>query len=140
MLFSFHPSSLEDLSKYSGSQLSENSAVLSDSDPVSEEGGEYEFAPFIRGEHRGEENFEDVARLFYGSYHNNIVKNAEAGTLNLFNGVRSLYRVRTVYGPKKRIISILSYHTEPNLKGSILKNVKLYGERVANIYKERGLL
>ena len=41
MLFSFHPSSLEDLSKYSGSQLSENSAVLSDSDPVSEEGGEY---------------------------------------------------------------------------------------------------
>jgi len=105
-----------------------------------EEGGQYEFAPFIRGEHRGEENFEDVARLFDGSYHNNIVKNAEAGTLNLFNGVRSLHRVRTVYGPKKRIISILSYHTAPNLKGSISKNVKLYGERVANIYRERGLL
>ena len=105
-----------------------------------DEGGEYEFAPFIRGKHRGEENFEEVARLFDGSYHNNIVKDAEAGTLNLFNGVRSLHRVRTVYGPKKRIISILSYHTEPNLRGSILKNVKLYGERVANIYRERGLL
>ena len=103
-------------------------------------GGEYEFAPFIRGKKRGEENFEDVARLFDGSYHNNIVKNAESGTLNLFNGVRSLHRVRTVYGPKKRIISILSYHTQPNLRGSISKNVKLYGERVASIYKERGLL
>ena len=105
-----------------------------------EVGGEYEFAPFIRGKARGEENFEDVARLFDGSYPNNIVKNAEAGTLNLFNGVRSLHRVRTVYGPKKRIISILSYHTQPDLRGSISKNVKLYGERVASIYKERGLL
>ena len=49
MLFSFHLSSLEDLSKYSGSQLSENSPVLrqfslcsvTDSEPVSEECGEY---------------------------------------------------------------------------------------------------
>ena len=28
-----------------------------------EEGGQYEFAPFIRGEARGQENFEEVARL-----------------------------------------------------------------------------
>ena len=60
------------------------------------QGGEYEFAPFIRGKERGEENFEEVARLFDGSYENKIVKDAEAGTLNLFNGMRSLHRVRTV--------------------------------------------
>ena len=60
------------------------------------QGGEYEFAPFIRGKERGEENFDEVARLFDGSYENKIVKDAEAGTLNLFNGMRSLHRVRTV--------------------------------------------
>ena len=52
------------------------------------QGGEYEFAPFIRGKRKGEENFEEVAKLFDGSYDNNIVKNAEEGILNLFNGER----------------------------------------------------
>ena len=28
------------------------------------QGGEYEFAPFIRGEKKGDENFEAVAKLF----------------------------------------------------------------------------
>ena len=45
-----------------------------------------------------------------------------------------------MYGPTKRVISILSYHTEPGLRGAVLKNVKLYGERVASIYRGRGLL
>ena len=76
--------------------------------------------------------------LLQGSYEKSIVKNADAGTLNLFNGLRSLHRVRTVYGPRKRIIAILSYHTEPNLKGAVQKNIKLYGERVEKIYRERG--
>ena len=106
------------------------------------QGGEYEFAPFIRGKKKGEENFEEVARLFDGSYDNNIVKDAEEGTLNLFNGerystpifticlsmktfnisnylsARSLHRVRAVYGSRKRIIAILSYHTQPGRSGS----------------------
>ena len=55
------------------------------------QGGEYEFAPFIRGKRKGEENFEEVAKLFDGSYDNNIVKNAEEGTLNLFNGERYVF-------------------------------------------------
>ena len=104
------------------------------------QGGEYEFAPFIRGAEKGDENYEAVARLFHGSYENSIVKDADAGTLNLFNGLRSLHRVRAVYGPRKRIIAILSYHTEPNLRGAMQKNIKLYGERVAKIYRERGQL
>ena len=52
------------------------------------QGGEYELAPFIRGKKKGEENFEEVAKLFDGSYDNNIVKDADEGTLNLFNGER----------------------------------------------------
>ena len=104
------------------------------------QGGEYEFAPFIRGAEKGEENFEAVARLFEGSYDKSIVKDAEAGTLNLFNGQRSLHRVRSVYGARKRIIAILSYDTKPHVQGAVQKNIKLYGYRVAEIYRSRGQL
>jgi len=103
-------------------------------------GGEFEFAPFIRGEEKGDEKFDDVAELFNGSYEGNIVKNADAGTLNLFNGIRSLHRVRAVYGPTKRIVAVLSYDSQPNRSGSYKKNIALYGERVENIYRERGVL
>lgn len=103
-------------------------------------GGEYEFAPFIRGEEKGDERFEDVSKLFEGTYDGNIVKNADAGTLNLFNGIRSLNRVRAVYGPTKRIVAVLSYDSQPHKRGSYTKNVALYGERVEKIYKQRGLL
>ena len=41
----------------------------------------------------GEENFPAVAALFAGSSPTAIVKDSPAGTLNLFNGVRSLHRV-----------------------------------------------
>ena len=101
-------------------------------------GGEYEFAPFIRGEEKGDERFEDVAKLFEGTYDGHIVKNADAGTLNLFNGIRSMHRVRAVYGPTKRIVAVLSYDSKPHVRGSYSKNVVLYGERVENIYKQRG--
>ena len=105
-----------------------------------ETGGEFEFAPFIRGKQPGDEQFEDVAELFEGSYDGSIVKNAYAGTLKLFNGKRSLHRVRSVYGFSKRIVAVLSCDSEPHKKGSITKNVALYGERVEHIYKQRGLL
>jgi len=105
-----------------------------------DQGGEYEFAPFIRGEAKGDERFEDVAHLFDGSYDGNIVKNADAGTLNLFNGLRSLHRVRTVYGQTKRIVAVLSYDSQPHKIGSVLKNVVLYGDRVEQIYRRRGTL
>jgi len=105
-----------------------------------DQGGEYEFAPFIRGEAKGDERFEDVAHLFDGSYGGNIVKNADAGTLNLFNGLRSLHRVRAVYGQTKRIVAVLSYDSQPHKVGSMMKNVALYGERVEQIYRRRGML
>jgi len=44
--------------------------------------------------------------------------------------MRTLHRVRTVYGPKRRIVAVLSYDSLPGRHGSIEKNVQLYGERV----------
>ena len=84
--------------------------------------------------------------------------------LSSWSVLRSLHRVRAVYGAQKRIIAILSYHTQPGRSGSpryfvnaclwcttykfflwlslntFRKNAWLYGERVEKIYKERGLL
>ena len=48
--------------------------------------------------------------------------------------------IRAVYGPVKRIVAVLSYDSQPGKVGAPRKNVKLYGERVEKIYKERGLL
>jgi len=45
-----------------------------------------------------------------------------------------------VYGPRTRIVAVLSYHSQPGLAGAVNKNIALYGERVEKIYRQRGLL
>lgn len=101
-------------------------------------GGEFEYAPFIRGP-EGHENFNQVQKLFCGSYAGTKMTKACAGDLALFNGRRSLHRVRTVYGARDRIMSVLSYARTPHEKGVPEKNVMLYGPRVAKLYEERGV-
>ena len=52
------------------------------------------------------------AALFAGTYEGErIVSRSEPGTLNMFNGGRTLHRVRATYGPKERVIAVLSYDT-----------------------------
>ena len=103
----------------------------------SDEGGEFEFAPFIRGPLQGDrfdERFDAVRALFDGHYEGTLLKsNREAGSLQLFNGQRSLHRVRAAYGPTTRITAVLSYDTKPpcaQSTPSLGANVRNYGERV----------
>ena len=103
----------------------------------SEEGGEFEFAPFIRGDKPGDERLEAVKQLFSGNFPTKRTR-CGAGALSIFNGRRSLHRVRTVFGKKIRIMSVLSYAKSPAEKSSPEKNITLYGERVARIYEQRG--
>ena len=105
---------------------------------ASEKGGEFEFAPFIRGEKIGDECYDDVKQLFAGKYPTKMTR-CNAGALAVFNGRRSLHRVRTVYGGRDRIQSVLSYAKTANERGTPEKNVTLYGERVEKIYEERGV-
>ena len=108
-----------------------------------EEGGEFQFAPFIRGygkideDHRCEdEHFEDLQALFDGRLDDLPFPlkglKAEAGDLIIFNGMRSLHRVTAVKGQRKRIIAVLSYDTKPagdqNLPSEEV-NVLMYGDR-----------
>jgi hypothetical protein len=131
-----------------------------------DEGGDFEFAPFIRGPMaaptasnnsqagsaqqqvegskdgvgkyvRGgafDERFESVRALFDGAYRGTRLKTlAEPGSVQLFNGQRSLHRVRCVYGRTTRITAVLSYDTKPPCEQStpsMESNVRNYGERV----------
>eukprot|EP00931_Biecheleriopsis_adriatica_P064490 TRINITY_DN39265_c0_g1_i1.p1 TRINITY_DN39265_c0_g1~~TRINITY_DN39265_c0_g1_i1.p1 ORF type:complete len:345 (+),score=69.44 TRINITY_DN39265_c0_g1_i1:54-1088(+) len=102
------------------------------------EGGEFEFAPFIRGvaqaDGKQDERFDDVRALFDGQYNGSLIKtNEEAGTLSIFNGRRSLHRVRCVYGRVTRISAVLSYDTNHDCAQqapSLGSNIRNYGERV----------
>mmetsp|Transcript_14592 Transcript_14592/g.35595 ORF Transcript_14592/g.35595 Transcript_14592/m.35595 type:complete len:338 (+) Transcript_14592:162-1175(+) len=101
-----------------------------------EQGGEFEFAPYVRS--KDSESFDSIKKLFDGKYPTRLIK-PKAGTLNLFNGKYSMHRVRTVFGPKTRIIAVMSYDTQPGTHSNPAKNVALYGERVRKIYESRGM-
>ena len=102
-------------------------------------GGEFEFAPFIRGVHdsatgKYDEQLPAVHALYAGTYTGTrLMTRAAAGSMQLFNGERSLHRVRAPRGPRTRISAVLSYDTKeacqqkaPNLE----LQVRLYGERI----------
>ena len=104
----------------------------------SESGGEFEYAPFIRGKNPDDENFQNIKRLFDGDWPTKITR-CNAGALAVFNGRRSLHRVRNVFGKTMRIMSVLSYAKSRGETGKPEKNVMLYGERVKRIYEKRGI-
>ena len=83
------------------------------------------------------------AALFDGTYEGErIVSRSEPGTLNMFNGGRTLHRVRATYGPKERVIAVLSYDTRVAEEQTALtspdrllaNNTNNYGERVRELY------
>lgn len=117
-----------------------------------EEGGRFEFAPFIRGPDDGsnpinelqqceDEHVDDIIALWDGTYKREV-KNllASPGDLVVFNGMRSLHHVTPVKGKTIRINAVLSYSTLPveeQVCGNEEVNVKLYGDRVKRIYEQR---
>ena len=65
--------------------------------------------PAAAAARRHDERFERVRELFEGSYAGEVLTSrVAAGTVNLFNGRRTLHRVEHVADPTKRAIAILS--------------------------------
>lgn len=109
-----------------------------------EAGGEFEFAPFIRGDvipgvvggrdgRVWHERYGEVERLFAGEWPGVRTLDLEPGALVLFNGERSLHRVRRVEGSRPRMVAVLSYDHEPDQRSTDEINVALYGPRVARL-------
>lgn len=79
-----------------------------------DEGGHFEYVPFIRNE--DDENYDEVARVFAGT--SALIRRPPMapGTFVLFRGRRSIHRVSPV-GPtrQRRLIALLSYDRRPGM-------------------------
>jgi len=106
----------------------------------SEVGGQFEFAPFIRGEvipgmvggrdgRVWDERYDDVEQLFAGTWPATHMLDLEPGDLVMFNGLRSMHRVRAVHGSTNRMIAVMSYDTKPGFSSTDAINARLYGPR-----------
>lgn len=112
-----------------------------------DEGGEFEFAPFIRGEvlpgvvggrdgRVWDERYDDVTELFAGRWSDTRVLDLAPGDLVLFNGLRSMHRVRKVRGPKNRMVAVFSFDTKPGFTSTDAINARLYGPRCERLLTE----
>lgn len=105
-----------------------------------EKGGEFECAPCVRNpvglDEGGDDEMERV-RAVLDDEVATTVSSADAGTFNIFNGRRSLHRVREVSGDTRRVIAVFSYDSAPDVHATREKNIELFGNRVEKIYAER---
>jgi len=78
-----------------------------------DQGGEFEYAPYIRS--AGNQNYEAVTKVFEEPDQFATRRRLEAGTFTLFNGRRSMHRVRQS-GPtaKPRVVAIFCYDRRPD--------------------------
>jgi len=79
----------------------------------SDEGGEFEYAPYIRGVNN--QNYPAVEAVFQQpDLHSRKIK-IQAGTFTLFNGRRSMHRVRKIRSTvAPRIVAIFCYDRRPD--------------------------
>lgn len=101
-----------------------------------EEGGAFEYAPWIR---EGDENFAEVARVLDGTSDRVKVLHLEPGDLQIFRGRTSLHRVAPLEGPRRRYVAIFSYVEEPGMVGAPERMIQLYGRALPIHYERAGL-
>ena len=97
------------------------SLLLQDAD----EGGVFEFAPFVRS--MDEPNFETVEAIMDGDRGPLRAIRARPGTLAIFAGKRSLHRVSPVHGDRTRIIALFSYDRVPDLVHDESVHMRTFG-------------
>lgn len=103
---------------------------------AAETGGEFTFLPNSRTD-AGEDR-EAVDRLLAGDISQAETFSRGAGAFTLFRGGYSLHGVTKVEGARPRISAIMTYDEEPNRVIDDEINVRIYGQRVANILASRG--
>ena len=101
-----------------------------------EQGGEFEYAPNIR---KGDENFDEVARVLDGRSKKVTTVTLEPGDLQIFRGRYSLHRVAPLAGRTPRFVAILSYVEEPGMVATPERCKQLYGRALPIHYARAGL-
>mmetsp|Transcript_14627 Transcript_14627/g.40490 ORF Transcript_14627/g.40490 Transcript_14627/m.40490 type:complete len:294 (-) Transcript_14627:38-919(-) len=103
-----------------------------------DEGGIFEYVPFIRKTEGGEENFEAVRQIMDGEFHQRPTQlDLKPGDLQIFHGRYSLHRVSPTRGPTPRFVATFSYTEDPNMVCSLRRVKELYG-KVLPVHIEHG--
>jgi hypothetical protein len=83
---------------------------------AAEEGGDFEFVPFLRPEHG--EDYDAVGRILDGDERDVVRLPFAPGTLSIFHGSRSLHRVTRCAGRRDRLVAVLCFAGEPGAVNS----------------------
>ena len=97
------------------------SIALRDAD----EGGDFEYAPYIRS--ATDERYGEVQALLEGDLSAVRRVPMTPGTLLLFQGRHSLHRVSAIRGPTSRLVALLAYDTRPGTVSSDFLRLARYG-------------
>lgn len=93
-----------------------------------ESGGSFEYVPQIRGDAREREI---VTRVLDGDYSRVVELPFKAGTLLIFGGQQTIHRVTRVSGDRPRLVPVLCYSEQKDLKNSEIVR-KLFWGRTGN--------
>ena len=102
---------------------------------AAEAGGEFAFLPNSRTD--SSEDLAKVKQLMGGDLSVAKMFDRGAGTFTLFRGGYSLHGVTEVEGARPRISVVMTYSEAPDTVLSDEVNIRIYGQRVANILAER---
>jgi hypothetical protein len=91
-----------------------------------EAGGHFEYLEDMRDADNSEMNYTGVAEVLSGKKQPKIL-NADAGTLTMFRGRNAIHRVTSTQGSTTRMLVVLAYNSQPNVKLSESARMTFYG-------------
>ncbi len=91
----------------------------------SDDGGDFEVAPFIRT--ATDERYDRVRRVLDGTSDEVVTLPMTPGTLLVFEGRNSIHRVSPIRGATDRLVALLAYDTKPGTTSTELLRRARYG-------------
>jgi len=92
-----------------------------------EAGGEFEYIRDFRNSKNNDNNYDQVLDLISGQCKPKKLA-MENGSLVLFRGKDAIHRVTPTVGDRTRILSVLAYNSEPNVKLSETARMTFFGK------------
>ena len=92
-----------------------------------EAGGEFEYVRDFRNSKNNDNNYDQVLDLIKGQCKPKKLA-MENGSLVLFRGKDAIHRVTPTVGDRTRILSVLAYNSEPNVKLSETARMTFFGK------------